>query len=273
MKVAELAEDTLHKEAALKELLASYGSILIAYSGGVDSTYLADVAHDVLGEAARLVLADAPSLPRSELRDAVRIAAKRGWNLTVIETKEFEDDTFLDNSERRCYFCKNIKLASIGALAKEWGIETLAHGENVDDTRDTTRFGAQATHEHGVVGPMMEVGLSKAEIRLLSRARGLPTWDKPSYSCLATRFPTGHRLNIEELGRVEEAEETLKSCGFRQFRARHHGELCRIELELAELTRALDPELREQIVARFSALGYRHVTLDLAGYRSGSTAG
>ena len=262
----------LEKEERLKALLAGYGTLAIAYSGGVDSAYLAEVAHEVLGAGARMILADSPSLPRSELEEATRIAETRGWNLTVITTHEFSNETFLQNDGKRCYICKSELFACMREYAEKNGIRVLAYGETGDDVFDPTRLGKVAAKEHKVVAPLQEAGLVKEEIRELSRQRGLPTWNKASFACLSSRVPAGTRLTLDALGKVERAEELLKRLGFRQYRARHHGDLCRIEVELDDFKKLLQKETRERLVAELRSIGYRHVTLDLAGYRMGSTA-
>lgn len=270
-----MTEDTqaaFAKEEALKKLLANYGGLAVAYSGGVDSTYLADVAHEVLGDRLRLLLADSPSMPRSEFDEAITIARDRGWRLDVIHTREFEKEEFLQNNRNRCYICKGELFDRMRAYAAEHAIPVIAYGETADDTADATRVGKIAADEKGVLAPLLDAGLKKDEIRLLSRRRNLPTWNKASFACLASRFPTGRPLTIEEIARVERAEETLKRHGFRQYRARHHGDLCRIEIDPQDFTRLLAPEVSAVIVAELKKAGYRYVTLDLAGYRTGSSA-
>jgi uncharacterized protein len=267
-----VAPETLQKEEILKGILRGYGSIVIAYSGGVDSTYLADVAAETLDDAAHLVIADSPSLPRGELGAALRLARDRGWHIEVVQTTEFENEDYLRNDGMRCYFCKGQLFDMVGRYATEHGVAFTAHGELADDAQDTTRVGVRAARERGAVAPLAEAGLVKEEVRALSRLRGLPTWDKPSFACLSSRFPKGVRLNMEEVRRVEQAEEELRSMGFRQYRARHHGDLCRIEIEPADFARIIEPAVRLDVVQRLRALGYRHVCLDLAGYRTGSTA-
>lgn len=260
------------KETALRGLLKGYGAVVVAYSGGVDSSYLADMAHEVLRENAHLLIADSPSIPRSELAEAGALAEARGWRLRVVQTREFDNEEYLKNDGMRCYHCKSALFEMMAAYAAEHGVPCVAHGEIADDALDPTRLGAVAARERRVVAPLAEAGLGKADIRALSRRRGLPTWDKPSFACLSSRFPKGTRVVPEEVRRVEMAEECLRALGFRQYRARHHGELCRVEVEPEEFPRLLDPETRERLVRTLNALGYRHVTLDLAGYRTGSTA-
>jgi uncharacterized protein len=266
------AETAIEKEEMLKALLQSYGSIVIAYSGGVDSTYLADVAHEVLGSKARMVVADSPSIPRSELGEATAIARERNWNLTIIYSQEFENEAFLQNGAKRCYFCKTEIFGRMRQYAEEHKIAVLAYGETADDVFDPTRYGKIAAKEQRVTAPLQEVGLKKEEIRLLSQRRNLPTWNKASFACLASRFPSGTRLDVGEMAKVERAEELLKSLGFRQYRVRHHGNLCRIEVEAEDFPKLLEPQMRERVLQTMKEIGYRHVTLDLAGYRTGSTA-
>ena len=260
------------KEERLKSLLRGYGTLAIAYSGGVDSTYLADVAHETLGAGVRMLLADSPSLPRSELEEAREIARSRNWHLVIIETDEFSNETFLRNDGKRCYICKDELFTRMRRYAQENRIAVLAYGETADDLADPTRVGKLAAGEHKVVAPLLEAGLMKEEIRQLSRRRGLPTWNKASFACLSSRIPAGTPLTIDALNKVERAEEFLKTLGFRQYRARHHGDLCRIEIDPDDFDRLMQPETRKRIVEEIRRIGYRHVTLDLAGYRTGSTA-
>ena len=273
MATEAVPDALLEKEAALKDLLRQYGALAIAYSGGVDSAYLCDVAHEVLEEKAQMVLADSPSIPRRELDKATELAQDRGWPLTILKTEEFANEAFLRNDAQRCYVCKAELFTKMDAFARERGVTVLAYGENAGDMLDSTRFGARAAREAHVAAPLAEAGLAKDEIRQLSKRRKLPTWDKASFACLSSRFPMGTRLEIEELRKVEGAELLLHRLGFRQYRARHHGGLCRIEVEPEDFGKVLEPALRDELVKGLRAIGYRHVTLDLAGYRSGSTAG
>jgi uncharacterized protein len=267
-----LEESALEKEERLKVLLSSYGAIAIAYSGGVDSTYLSDVAHGTLGANARILLGDSPSIPRSEVAEATALAEERGWNFEVLFTDEFQNDDYLKNDGTRCYHCRTELFTKMRAFAEHAGIPKLAYGEITDDLVDTTRLGAKAASEFSVVAPLVEANMTKAEIRVLSERRGLPTADKPSFACLSSRFPVGTRVSVEDLQKVEKAEEALKKLGFRQYRARHHGDLCRIEVDPDDLPRLLDSELRDAVVASVRGAGYRFVTIDLSGYRTGSTA-
>jgi uncharacterized protein len=266
------AQGTEKKLQALRALLQAYGRVAVAYSGGVDSAFLAAMAHDTLGDAARLVLADSPSLPRAELHEAVALAEARGWALTVVQTDEFENEDYLKNDGTRCYHCKDALFSRMDSFAQAEGIGVMAYGEIADDKLDPTRYGAKAAKEHRVVAPLAEVGLYKQEIRALSRERGLPTSDKASFACLSSRFPVGTRVEREAVAQVEAAEEVLKAHGFHQYRARHHGDLVRIEVGADEVSRLFAPALHERVLSGMRAAGYRHVTVDMAGYRTGSTA-
>ena len=272
MSSSNANNELLTKEEHLKQALESYGSIAVAYSGGVDSTYLADVAHELLRNKAHMLIADSPSVPRAELAEAKGLARQRGWRLDVIVTAEFTLDAYLRNDPQRCYVCKSELFGRMRQYAEQHSLAAVAHGETLDDAADRTRVGARAAEELGVVAPLREAGLCKEDIRRLSRFRDLPTWDKPSFACLASRFPVGTRLSLDAVARVEQAENVLKREGFRQYRARHHGPICRVELDPGELAKALAPGVRERIVRDITAAGYRYVTLDLAGYRTGSTA-
>lgn len=262
----------LAKETRLLELLSGYGAIAVAYSGGVDSSYLSDVAHEALGRQARILLADSPSVPRSEVAEAAELAHRRGWNFEIIHTDEFENEAYLKNDGTRCYHCRSELFAKMSEYARKSGIRIMAYGEITDDLADTTRLGAKAAKEYSVVAPLVEAGLSKAEIRALSERRNLPTHDKPSFACLSSRFPVGTRVNVEDLRKVELAEEVLKRLGFGQYRARHHGDTCRVEIDPDDFAKLIEPGVRETLVREITAAGYRYVTLDLAGYRTGSTA-
>lgn len=270
--IAAPPDALLAKENDLKDRLRAYGSLAVAYSGGVDSAYLAEIAHEVLGPEAAMILADSPSIPRSEVADAERVAQERGWNFTKIATSEFENEAFLKNDGTRCYFCKSELFSKMDTYAREHGIRVLAYGEIADDRLDPTRVGARAAKEHQVVAPLADAGLHKEEIRELSRRRGLPTAEKASFACLSSRFPIGTRVDLTEMQKIEQAEELLKAQGFRQYRARHHGDICRIEVDPADIPRLLDPLVRGPLASQIRALGYKHVTLDLLGYRTGSTA-
>ncbi|MBP8129007.1 MAG: ATP-dependent sacrificial sulfur transferase LarE [Candidatus Hydrogenedentes bacterium] len=272
MAVETVSGSLIAKEESLKRRLAGYGAVAIAYSGGVDSAYLADVAHEALGANAHMVLADSPSIPRSEVAEATALAEARGWRLTLIKTQEFENEEYLRNDGRRCYVCKGELFTKMDTFAREHGVRVLAYGENADDSLDATRLGATAAREHRVVAPLAELDFKKDDIRALSRRRGLPTWNKASFACLSSRFPVGTRVEAKEMSKVEQAEEVLRTLGFRQYRARHHGDLCRIEIDPADFAKLLEPGTRQTITGAITRAGYRYVTLDLAGYRTGFAA-
>ncbi len=256
----------LEKEAKLLEQLRRYSSAALAYSGGVDSTYLADVAHEALGENLLLLIAEAATMPREEYDFAVAQAKNRGWRLESFSPAVFDQVSFVRNSDMRCYYCKTEIFAVMAQHAAAHGITVLLHGETAEDAFDTTRVGIRAAREAGVHAPLADQGFTKADIRERSKARELPTWDKASFACLATRIPTGTPLSTELLNRIETAEAVLKDSGFHQYRARHHGNLCRIEIEPEEFPRLLDPALRQQIITAIQSAGYTYVTLDLKGY-------
>lgn len=260
----ELLESKL---ARLKAILAEMGGVVIGMSGGVDSVLLAKVAHEVLGERALAVTADSPSLPRRELREAVEQARLAGIRHLVIQTGEVEDPRYAANPTNRCYFCKTELFTRLSALAAEWGLRWVAYGENVDDLGDH-RPGAQAAAERQVRAPLREAGLTKADIRALAQRYGLPVWDKPAFACLGSRFPYGTTITPAKLAQVEAAEDVLWELGLRQFRVRHHDDLARIEVDPADMPLLI--EHAAEVVAKVRAAGFRHVTLDLAGYRRGS---
>jgi uncharacterized protein len=243
------------------------GSVLVAYSGGVDSTFLMKIAHDTLGDKAVAVIASSETYPSAEVEDAKDLARDLGFRLISIHTDELESEAFARNAPDRCYHCKLELFGKLKEIAAKEGLAWIAHGANVDDLGDY-RPGQRAAQELGVRAPLQEAGFTKAEIRELSKKLGLPTWDKPSLACLASRFPYGTRITPDELSKVDKAEQILRNLGFRQVRVRHHDTIARIEIESAEMPRLLD--LREEIVSRFKELGYLYVTLDIEGYRTGS---
>jgi uncharacterized protein len=258
----------IDKEAALQANLAALGSVLVAYSGGVDSAYLAYVAHRTLGDRAVAVTADSPSYPERHRQLAIRIAREFGLRHEIIRTHELERPEYRANPSNRCYYCKHELYTHLSHLAADRGA-VIVDGNNADDRGDY-RPGRQAAREFGVRSPLDEVNLTKQEIRDLSRAAGLPTWDEPASACLSSRIPYDHEVTDEKLRQIEQAEQALRTLGFRIFRVRHHEELARIELARDEMPRALEPETNATIVRELKRAGYRYVSLDLQGYRLGS---
>ena len=254
------------KLARLEGLLGGLGRAVVAYSGGVDSSFLMAVGHEVLGERALAVTAVSPSMARREIAGARELADGRGWNHMVVGTHEVGREEYARNSADRCYWCKTELFEVLGPLAKQRSAEVLV-GTNLDDLGDY-RPGSRAADEHMVRAPLVEAGLTKPEIRRLSAAMGLPTADKPASPCLASRFAYGVRVTSEGLRRVDRAEEFVRSLGFEVLRVRDHGDLARVEVEQADIERA--SLLADTITAGLTDLGYRYVTLDLAGFRSGS---
>ncbi len=262
----------LQKETLLKQLLAGYESLGVAYSGGVDSSYLADVASETLGPNVRILLADSASVPRSEVDEATELAHARGWNFEIITTNEFDNEDYLKNDGTRCYHCRAELFTKMQVYANENGIRSLAYGAIVDDLLDPTRLGHKAAQEYKIVAPLQEADLTKDDIRQLSTRRNLPTSDKASFACLASRVPVGTRVDVSILAKVEAAEEAMKALGFHQYRARHHGDVCRLEIEAADFPKLFEGDTRARLVDAVQEAGYKHVALDLAGYRTGSTA-
>ena len=256
------------KERALRETLSSLGSVVVAYSGGADSAYLAYVANDTLGPQALAVTADSPSYPERHRQMAADIAERFRLRHQIIYTHELDRSEYRANPSNRCYFCKQELYTHLARIAENRGA-VVVDGNNADDRGDY-RPGRQAAREFGVRSPLDEVGLSKQEIRALSRDVGLPTWNEPASACLSSRIPYFSEVTDEKLRAIEGAERALWSLGFRVCRVRHHGELARIELGLDELPRALEPALSATIVRELKTLGFRHVTIDLQGYRTGS---
>jgi uncharacterized protein len=243
--------------------------MLVAFSGGVDSTLLLAVAHDLLGPRAAGLLAVSDSLPAAEREDAVRLASGIGAPLHIVESREMDDPRYRANPDNRCYFCKSELFTILEREAGALGFEVLAYGANRDDEGDF-RPGMTAAREFGVVAPLLEAGLRKEEIRLLARRLGLPNWDKPAKACLSSRIPHGIEVTPDKLAAVERAEAGLSALGFRQLRVRWHGEIARIELAPEEMPRLADPSVREMAVKAVQGAGFRFVTIDLAGYRQGS---
>lgn len=256
---------------ALKRSIEELGNVVVAFSGGADSTLLLAMCLRVLGSDSVLaVTTDSPTLPRRELAETRALAAELGATHVVVETAEMEDERFTSNPPDRCFYCKQELFESIHSLARERGFAHVAYGATAADIGDH-RPGMRAAAEAGGVAPLLEAGFTKQDVRELSRVMGLRTWDKPAMACLASRFPYGMQLNEPELAQVERAEELLRrELGFRQVRVRHHGAVARIELDPQDLGRALDEPLRSRIVEGLKGAGYKYVTLDLAGFRSGS---
>jgi uncharacterized protein len=257
------------KHAALRRILENSPSLVVAYSGGVDSAYLAYLATEILGPRALCVTADSPSYPDRHRQLALSLAARFGFHHEIIHTAELDRPEYRANPANRCYYCKHELYTHLSAIARERGIAVIADGSNADDRGDY-RPGRQAAREFHVRSPLDEAGLTKSEIRELSRRAGLPTWDEPASACLSSRIPYFSEVTDEKLRTIEAAEAVLRNLGFRVFRVRHHDAIARIELGRDEIARALEPDVADTIDRELRALGYQHVTVDLRGYRLGS---
>ena len=256
------------KEKALKEILRGLGSCIVAFSGGVDSAYLAVVAGEVLGRSALAVTAESPSYPDYQRSMALRVIRQFRLRHAVIRSAELEDPNYAGNPVNRCYFCKHELYGRLGAEAARRGFRYVVDGNNLDDTGDY-RPGRIAGSEFSVRSPLIEAQLGKEEIRALSRTAGLPTWDLPASACLSSRIPYGSAVTREKLQMIERAEELLRAMGFAQTRVRHHGDIARIEIPKEDMPRFLSAEVFDRVVGGFKSLGFRFVTLDLEGYRTG----
>jgi uncharacterized protein len=261
--------DATAKEQELRRLMREMRQVLVAYSGGVDSSYLAYIANDELGRDALCVLGVSPSVSGFQKNEAVSTARLFGFNFEMLETREIENEHYSANPSNRCYFCKSELYAKLGDVAGTRKIGFVLDGTNADDLGDI-RPGRVAASEKNVRSPLAEVGLTKAEIRELSRTAGLPSWEKPASPCLASRIAYGVPVTIERLSKVEAAEQHIREMGFSEFRVRVHGDLARIEISPAELSRALNTDFADQVSQRLTVIGFKFVTLDLKGFRSGS---
>ena len=253
----------------LDQRLRGLGRLLVAYSGGIDSAFLAWAAHRALGADMRAIIADSPSLARTHLQDAIAFAAEHGIPLEVLNTAELDRPEYARNDAARCFYCKDELFKAMEGYRAVQGFDAIAYGVNLDDQGDF-RPGQQAAQQHHVAAPLLEAGLGKAEIRELARAAGLRVWDKPASACLSSRVEYGREVTREVLAVIEQGEDELRALGFRQFRVRHHGETVRLEIAPDELPKALTPAMTAAFTRIFKGLGYTYVTLDLEGFRSGS---
>ena len=257
------------KHEKLKEIIKNMGSLAVAFSGGVDSTYLLRTAHDALGDKAIAVTIKSPSFPEREYHEATEFAQRLGIKHITVEAEESDIELFADNPPDRCYICKKAIFKKVMSKAAEAGISNIADGSNVDDLGDY-RPGLKALKELGIRSPLVEAGITKQEIREFSQGLGIPAWDKPAYACLATRIPCGEKITMSKLKMVELAEQFLFDLGFKQVRVRHHGDIARIEVESSERFRFFDEQIMDRINDELHSIGFRYVSMDLGGYRMGS---
>jgi len=264
-----LSADLMTKRSVLQSAIRELGRTLIAYSGGVDSALLAWTAHQILGSDMLAAIADSPSLARTQLADAIAFAREQRIPIEIISTNELERPEYARNDGSRCYFCKDELFTILEDFRRNHAFDSIAYGVNADDQADF-RPGQAAATQHNVATPLLEAGLNKQEVRELARNAGLRIWDKPASACLSSRIEYGRPVTSEALSVIEKGEDELRSLGFRQFRVRHHGDMVRIEIASEEMPRALTPEMAAHLTATFKKLGFKFVTLDLEGFRSGS---
>lgn len=257
------------KYEKLKEIIHNLGGAIVAYSGGVDSTFLLKVAYKELGSHVLGVTARSSTYPEREFQESIKYAGIIGARHKVIISEELEIEGFSKNPVNRCYYCKNELFTKIKLIAEEEGLKYVLDGSNFDDTNDY-RPGMIAARENGVISPLKEAGLTKDDIRELSKREGLPTWDKPSFACLSSRFPYGNEITVEKLSMVDRAEQFLLDKGFRQVRVRHHGDIARIEVPADNRSKLFNEQLMDEIAAEFTKIGFSYITMDLKGYRTGS---
>lgn len=269
VEIKEIPKVTLSKHEKLKSILQEMRGVLVAFSGGVDSTFLLKTAHEVLGKNVLAVIASSETYPQKEREEALSLAQKFNIRYKVIETKELESSDFANNSPQRCYFCKKELFSKLKNIAEAEGIPYILDGSNYEDTADF-RPGTKAAEELGIRSPLKEVHLGKSEIRQLSKRSSLPTWNKPSLACLSSRFPYYTKIDTKNLKQVAQAEECLRKLGFTQVRVRHHGQIARIEIEPPEFLKITEKKVREEVIKNFKKFGYIYIALDLAGFRSGS---
>jgi len=268
-QTSELRTETLTKYEKLKQILGEMGKVLVAFSGGVDSSLLLKTAQDVLDDRLLAVIASSATYPEEEQKEAAKLAEFWGVRYKIIHTDELDNPEFVKNPPTRCYFCKNELFSRLKEMAEAEGIPYVCDGANKEDLGDF-RPGSQAAKELGIRSPLQEAGLVKDEIREISRWLGLPTWDKPSLACLSSRFPYGTEIDLDSLKQIAQAEAYLRSQGFKQVRVRHHGQIARIEVESEEIEMLLDPDFRRTLAVRLKSYGYSYVTVDIEGYRTGS---